>query len=124
MAKAREDRFRSAEEFAEALSAHRARAGSAGVVEVHVDEDGNPTGDSQVERLVFNFEDVARGYDGARVIIGRVVDGLDIMIVRELTGGVYFGEPKEIVTQENGEKRAVDTTVYTTSEIERIVKVR
>jgi len=43
--------------------------------------------------------------------------------VRELTGGVYFGEPKEIVTLENGEKRGVDTQVYTTSEIERISRV-
>ena len=53
----------------------------------------------------------------------ELVEGLDIMIVRELTGGVYFGEPKEIVTLENGEKRAVDTQIYTTSEIERIAKV-
>ena len=53
----------------------------------------------------------------------ELVDGLDIMIVRELTGGVYFGEPKEIVTLENGEKRAVDTQVYTTHEIERIGRV-
>jgi 3-isopropylmalate dehydrogenase len=53
----------------------------------------------------------------------ELVEGLDIMIVRELTGGVYFGEPKEIVTLENGEKRAVDTQVYTTHEIERITKV-
>jgi 3-isopropylmalate dehydrogenase len=52
-----------------------------------------------------------------------VVEGLDIVIVRELTGGVYFGEPKEIVTLESGEKRAVDTQVYTTSEIERIARV-
>jgi 3-isopropylmalate dehydrogenase len=51
------------------------------------------------------------------------VEGLDLMIVRELTGGVYFGEPKEIVTLENGEKRAVDTQVYTTHEIERIARV-
>ncbi|MGD9830871.1 MAG: 3-isopropylmalate dehydrogenase, partial [Hyphomicrobiaceae bacterium] len=51
------------------------------------------------------------------------VEGLDIMILRELTGGTYFGEPKEIVTLENGEKRAVDTTVYTTHEIERIARV-
>ena len=42
----------------------------------------------------------------------ELVEGLNIMIVRELTGGVYFGEPKEIVTLENGEKRAVDTQVY------------
>jgi 3-isopropylmalate dehydrogenase len=53
----------------------------------------------------------------------EVVEGLDIVIVRELTGGVYFGEPKEIVTLENGEKRAVDTQVYTTGEIERIARV-
>ncbi len=53
----------------------------------------------------------------------EVVEGLDILIVRELTGGVYFGEPKEIVTLENGEKRAVDTQVYTTHEIERIARV-
>jgi 3-isopropylmalate dehydrogenase len=52
-----------------------------------------------------------------------VVEGLDIVIVRELTGGIYFGEPKEIVTLENGEKRAVDTQVYTTHEIERIARV-
>jgi 3-isopropylmalate dehydrogenase len=53
----------------------------------------------------------------------EVVEGLDILILRELTGGTYFGEPKEIVTLENGEQRAVDTTVYTTHEIERIAKV-
>ena len=53
----------------------------------------------------------------------ELVEGLDILIVRELTGGVYFGEPKEIVTLENGEKRAVDTQVYTTSEIDRICRV-
>ena len=53
----------------------------------------------------------------------ELVEGLDILILRELTGGTYFGEPKEIVTLENGEKRAVDTTVYTTHEIERIARV-
>jgi 3-isopropylmalate dehydrogenase len=53
----------------------------------------------------------------------ELVEGLDILIVRELTGGVYFGEPKEIVTLENGEKRAVDTQVYTTHEIDRIARV-
>lgn len=53
----------------------------------------------------------------------ELVDGLDMMIVRELTGGVYFGEPKEIVTLENGEKRGVDTQVYTTHEIDRIARV-
>jgi 3-isopropylmalate dehydrogenase len=53
----------------------------------------------------------------------ELVEGLDLMIVRELTGGVYFGEPKELVTLESGEKRAVDSQIYTTSEIERIARV-
>ena len=53
----------------------------------------------------------------------ELVEGLDIMIVRELTGGVYFGEPKEITLLPDGSKRAVDTQVYTTSEIERIARV-
>jgi 3-isopropylmalate dehydrogenase len=53
----------------------------------------------------------------------EIVEGLDLMLVRELTGGVYFGEPKEIVTLETGQKRAVDTQVYTTGEIERIARV-
>ena len=52
-----------------------------------------------------------------------VVDGLDIVIVRELTGGVYFGEPKTITDLGNGQKRAVDTQVYDTYEIERIARV-
>jgi 3-isopropylmalate dehydrogenase len=53
----------------------------------------------------------------------EVVDGLDIVIVRELTGGVYFGEPKTITDLGNGQKRAVDTQVYDTYEIERIARV-
>src|SRR5215204_5072309 len=53
----------------------------------------------------------------------EVVEGLDIVIVRELTGGVYFGEPKEIVTLEDGSQRAVDTQVYSTHEVERIARV-
>jgi 3-isopropylmalate dehydrogenase len=52
-----------------------------------------------------------------------VVDGLDIIILRELTGGVYFGEPKTITDLGNGQKRAVDTQVYDTYEIERIARV-
>src|SRR5260370_12928946 len=53
----------------------------------------------------------------------EVVDGLDIIILRELTGGLYFGEPKEIKDLGNGQKRAVDTQVYDTYEIERIARV-
>jgi 3-isopropylmalate dehydrogenase len=52
-----------------------------------------------------------------------VVEGLDILIVRELTGGVYFGEPKTITDLGNGQKRGVDTQVYDTLEIERIARV-
>ena len=50
----------------------------------------------------------------------ELVEGLDILIVRELTGGVYFGEPKEIIDLGNGQKRGIDTQVYDTYEIERI----
>ncbi|HTO60325.1 MAG TPA: 3-isopropylmalate dehydrogenase [Bradyrhizobium sp.] len=53
----------------------------------------------------------------------EAVEGLDIVIVRELTGGVYFGEPKTITDLGNGQKRAVDTQVYDTYEIERIARV-
>src|SRR6201999_3343887 len=53
----------------------------------------------------------------------EIVEGLDIMIVRELTGGVYFGEPKEIIDLGNGQKRGIDTQVYDTYEIERISRV-
>ena len=50
----------------------------------------------------------------------EVVEGLDILILRELTGGVYFGEPKQIIDLGNGQKRGIDTQVYDTFEIERI----
>jgi 3-isopropylmalate dehydrogenase len=53
----------------------------------------------------------------------ELVEGLDLMIVRELTGGVYFGEPKQIIDLGNGQKRGIDTQVYDTYEIERIGRV-
>ena len=53
----------------------------------------------------------------------ELVEGLDIMILRELTGGVYFGEPRGIETRCDGTERAVDTQVYTTPEIERVASV-
>jgi 3-isopropylmalate dehydrogenase len=53
----------------------------------------------------------------------EIVEGLDIVIVRELTGGVYFGEPKKIIDLGNGQKRGIDTQVYDTYEIERIGRV-
>lgn len=53
----------------------------------------------------------------------EVVEGVDIMVVRELTGGIYFGEPKGIFATETGEKRGVNTMAYTQSEIDRIGRV-
>jgi 3-isopropylmalate dehydrogenase len=53
----------------------------------------------------------------------EVVQGLDLMIIRELTGGVYFGEPRGIETLPDGQRRGVNTQVYTTNEIRRIVRV-
>ena len=53
----------------------------------------------------------------------ELVAGLDIMILRELTGGVYFGEPKTITDLGNGQKRAIDTQIYDSYEIERIGRV-
>jgi len=52
-----------------------------------------------------------------------VANGIDTLCVRELTGGIYFGQPKETKTLENGEKLAIDTMVYRTGEIERITEI-
>ncbi len=53
----------------------------------------------------------------------EIVEGVDIMVVRELTGGVYFGQPKGIFATETGEQRGVNTMAYTDREIDRIAKV-
>ena len=53
----------------------------------------------------------------------EVIEGLDLMIVRELTGGIYFGSPRFIEDLPGGGQRAVDTQVYTTMEIERVARV-
>jgi 3-isopropylmalate dehydrogenase len=51
----------------------------------------------------------------------RIPDGIDIVCIRELTGGLYFGKPKETTTLSDGDVQAVDTMVYRKSEIERIL---
>ena len=53
----------------------------------------------------------------------EIVSGLDIMIVRELTGGIYFGEPRGIKPIENGERKGINTHTYTTNEIIRVARV-
>jgi len=60
---------------------------------------------------------------GASTLKPEVVRGLDLMIVRESTGGIYFGEPRGVETLPSGEKRGFDTESYTTSEIERVARV-
>lgn len=59
----------------------------------------------------------------ASTLKNEVVQGLDIMIVRELTGGLYFGEPRGIETLPDGQRKGVNTLTYTTSEIQRIGRV-
>ncbi|MGF1546700.1 MAG: 3-isopropylmalate dehydrogenase [Thiotrichales bacterium] len=53
----------------------------------------------------------------------EVVDGLDLMIVRELTGGIYFGQPRGIQTRDDGQREGFNTMRYSESEIERIARV-
>lgn len=53
----------------------------------------------------------------------EVIEGIDILVIRELTGGIYFGKPKGIEKLPNGDERGVNTEVYTTEEVRRIAKV-
>ena len=59
----------------------------------------------------------------ASTLKSEIVSGLDIMIVRELTGGIYFGEPRGIKPIDNGERKGINTHTYTTNEIVRVAKV-
>ena len=60
---------------------------------------------------------------GASPIKPHLLQGVDLIVVRELTGGIYFGSPRFIEDVPTGGKRAVDTQVYTTAEIERVARV-
>jgi 3-isopropylmalate dehydrogenase len=60
---------------------------------------------------------------GASTLKQEVVQGLDILIIRELTGGVYFGEPRGVTTLPDGTRRGINTQVYTTPEIIRVARV-
>jgi 3-isopropylmalate dehydrogenase len=60
---------------------------------------------------------------GASTLKPEVIRGLDLMIVRELTGGVYFGEPRGIETLSDGSRRGINTQVYATDEIVRVGRV-
>lgn len=70
-------------------------------------------------RPAFCFDALA----GASTLKREVVSGLDLMIVRELMGGVYFGQPRGISEISSGVERGIDTQVYTTPEIERVARV-
>jgi 3-isopropylmalate dehydrogenase len=75
------------------------------------------------DKLGFEFRPVLGPLVDASTLKPDVVRGLDLMIVRESTGGIYFGEPRGVETLPNGEKRGFDTESYTTSEIERVARV-
>jgi len=60
---------------------------------------------------------------GASTLKPEVVSGLDLMIIRELTGDIYFGQPRGISTLENGEREGINTMRYNESEIRRIGRV-
>jgi 3-isopropylmalate dehydrogenase len=63
------------------------------------------------------------GLEGSSSLLPRLVSGLDLVVVRELTGGIYFGRPKELRTGDDGIEEAVDTMFYRAPEIERIARV-
>lgn len=66
---------------------------------------------------------VFAGLESASSLLPELVKGLDLVVVRELTGGIYFGKPKEQRIGEGGVEEAVDTMIYRAPEIERIARV-
>ena len=60
---------------------------------------------------------------GASTLREEVISGVDLMVVRELTGGIYFGQPKGRITTDSGEERGFNTMTYSSSEIDRIARV-
>ncbi len=66
---------------------------------------------------------VFSGLESASSLLPELVKGLDLVVVRELTGGIYFGAPKEQRTGADGVEEAVDTMIYRAPEIERIARV-
>jgi 3-isopropylmalate dehydrogenase len=60
---------------------------------------------------------------GSSTLKREVVEGLDLLVVRELTGGIYFGEPRGVDTLEDGTRRGFNTLVYTEPEIVRIARI-
>ena len=66
---------------------------------------------------------VIQSLESASSLKPALISNLDLMIVRESTGGAYFGKPKEIIDLPSGKKRAVDTQVYSSDEIERVIRV-
>ncbi|MCY7776801.1 isocitrate/isopropylmalate family dehydrogenase, partial [Bacillus licheniformis] len=69
-------------------------------------------------RPVKVFESLA----GASPLKTEYIEGVDFVIVRELTGGLYFGKPSEQYVNQNGEEEAVDTLFYKKSEMERVIR--
>lgn len=63
------------------------------------------------------------GLEDASSLLPQLVEGLDLVVIRELTGGIYFGKPKEQRTGADGVEEAVDTMIYRAPEIERIARV-
>lgn len=63
------------------------------------------------------------GLEEASSLLPQLVKGLDLVVIRELTGGIYFGKPKEQRTGADGVEEAVDTMIYRAPEIERIARV-